>query len=187
MKVIFALGNTGSQYDRTRHNAGFAALDALASHYQANPWQPKDKFKALIAEAATPAGKCLLVKPTTYYNLAGESARALMDFYKLALGDILVIHDDLDLSIGTLRTRIGGSDGGSNGLKSLHNHIGQQFARIRIGVAGEHRAHTDAADYVLGRFTAQEEADFIQLLPQIQEITDNFISGKPFPITTAKK
>ena len=171
MKLLVGLGNPESKYDLTRHNVGFLMLDLIAEQLGAN-WQPKPKFKGVIAEATIGGEKALLLKPTTYYNLTGEATRAVMDFYKLsAAEDVLVLHDELALPFGTLRTRLAGSDAGNNGIKSLIAHIGPQFARIRVGIASEHATRQDAADFVLGTFTASEQ----QALGSIAEQALNFV------------
>ena len=114
MKVILALGNPGEKYAYTRHNAGFLIIDQLAAGQSAQ-FSNKPKFSADIAELNISGEKILLVKPTTYYNEVGIAARALMDFYKLTLDDVLIIHDDTDLDFGKIRVRKGGRDAGSNG------------------------------------------------------------------------
>ena len=132
MKVILALGNPGEKYAYTRHNAGFLIIDQLTAEQSAQ-FSNKPKFFADIAELNMSGEKILLVKPTTYYNEVGISARAILDFYKLTLDDLLIIHDDTALDFGKIRVRRGGRDAGSNGLKSLHAHIGSDFWHIRIG------------------------------------------------------
>lgn len=157
MKLIVGLGNPEPKYDLTRHNVGFLLLDAIAEQLGAT-WQEKSKFKGLIAETAIGGEKALLLKPTTYYNLTGESARAVVDFYKLsAAEDVLVLHDELALPFGTLRTRLSGSDAGNNGIKSMIAHLGASFARIRVGIANEQAPQRQAADFVLSPFTRDEQ------------------------------
>lgn len=176
MKIIFGLGNPASEYGGTRHNVGFAVLDAYAKE-KSTDFQEKSKHKALIAETDIAGEKLLLVKPMTYYNLVGESLRSLLDFYKLEPADVLLIHDDLALPFGTLRTRIGGSDAGSNGLKSIIQHGAEASARLRIGITNELRSRMDDADFVLSRFTATEVKALQDLQPKIAEIIDDFIAG----------
>ena len=172
MKVILALGNPGDKYAQTRHNAGFLVIDQLAAGQSAQ-FSNKPKFFADIAELNSftvnssasakppviiiPREKILLVKPTTYYNEVGIAARALMDFYKLTLDDLLIIHDDTDLDFGKIRVRKGGRDAGSNGLKSLHAHIGSDFWHIRIGTDNLLRRQIGDVDFVLSKFNADEQ------------------------------
>lgn len=183
MKLLFAQGNPGSDYDRTRHNIGFIVLDEYADQHRVL-FQPKDKFKAMIAELTMDGEKVLLAKPVTYYNETGQSARSLIDFYKLdPSSDVLVIHDELALPFGTIRTREKGSDAGNNGIKSLNAHLGQEYNRIRFGVGSEHRALTGDVDFVLGRFSSSEQAKLPELIEKTHRIIDGFIQGD-FAITT---
>ena len=156
MKVILALGNPGEKYAYTRHNAGFLIIDQLAAGQSAQ-FSNKPKFFSDIAELNMSGEKILLVKPTTYYNEVGIAARALMDFYKLTLDDVLIIHDDTDLDFGKIRVRKGGRDAGSNGLKSLHAHIGADFWHIRIGTDNLLRRQIGDVDFVLSKFNADEQ------------------------------
>ena len=156
MKVILALGNPGEKYAYTRHNAGFLAIDQLAAEQNAH-FSNKPKFFADIAELNMSREKILLVKPTTYYNEVGIAARAILDFYKLTLDDLLIIHDDTDLDFGKIRVRRGGRDAGSNGLKSLHTHIGADFWHIRIGTDNLLRRQIGDVDFVLSKFNADEQ------------------------------
>ena len=156
MKVILALGNPGEKYVHTRHNAGFLVVNQLATEQNAQ-FSNKPKFFSDIAELNVSGEKILLVKPNTYYNEVGIAARALMDFYKLTLDDVLIIHDDTDLDFGKIRVRKGGRDAGSNGLKSLHAHIGSDFWHIRIGTDNLLRRQIGDVDFVLSKFNADEQ------------------------------
>lgn len=176
MKVIFAQGNPGSDYAHTRHNTGWAFVDAYADKNQLE-FTAKTKFKADIAELNRAGEKCLLVKPTTYYNDAGLCARALADFYKLAPEDFLIVYDELALPLGTLRTRYGGSSAGNNGIKSLNTHLGEGTARLRIGIF-DADIRRDALSSVLGTFTTDEIAKLRELEPKVFAIFDEFIIGR---------
>lgn len=176
MKVILAQGNPESKYNGTRHNVGFFIIDQLADTHNVQ-WQPKSKFKADCAEITVGGEKVLLVKPTTYYNATGESARAVKDFYKLDNSDLLVIHDELALPFGTLRTRQDGSDAGNNGIKSLNAHIGTEYARLRIGVYNEKRSRTGDVDFVLGKFSADEKQALDAIAKSALLIIGDFITG----------
>jgi PTH1 family peptidyl-tRNA hydrolase len=184
MKVIFAQGNPGVQYAPTRHNVGFLLIDQLADEW-GTAFASKPKLKAEVAETTINGEKVLLVKPTTFYNETGQAARLLLDFYKLNTKDFLIIHDDLALPLGTIRTRLGGSDGGNNGLKSLAAHIGIDTARIRVGVWVEHHHGADKVGVVLGKFNREEEKELTGELPLIQRIARDFITGT-FEVTTHK-
>lgn len=184
MKLIFAQGNPGTQYAATRHNVGFLLVDQLAKEWGIT-FSSKPKLKAEIAETSVNGEKVLLVKPTTFYNETGQAARLLLDFYKLVPKDFLIIHDDLALPLGTVRTRLGGSDGGNNGLKSLAAHISIDTARIRVGVWVEHHHGADKVGIVLGKFTREEQEELAGELPIIQHIVKDFITGN-FEATTHK-
>lgn len=156
MYIIVGLGNFGKQYDNTRHNVGFAAIDKLAE--QENIDVLEKKHKAVIGKGIVAGEKCILAKPTTFMNLSGECVRALLDYYKAdETTELIVISDDVSLAVGQLRIRKKGSAGGHNGLKNIIAHLGHdRFIRIRMGV-GEKPRGWDLADYVLGRFSGPEK------------------------------
>lgn len=178
MKIIFAQGNPGTQYARTRHNVGFMALDTL-SHELSVDWSNDAKHKATIATTVINGEKTLLVKPLSFYNDTGLVARSLIDFYKLdAAQDFLVIHDELALPFGTIRIRKKGSDAGNNGIKSLNAHLGADYARIRVGVWNEHRDRIDDAAFVLNAFTTDEATELqATIIPKITELIGQFVAG----------
>ena len=157
MYIIAGLGNPGREYENTRHNAGFASLDALAKRHGIE--LTTRKFQALTGSGYIDGQKVLLVKPQTYMNLSGESIREAVDFYKIdPETELIVIYDDISLAPGNLRIRKKGSAGGHNGMKNIILHLGTQvFSRIRVGV-GEKPAGWDLADYVLGGFSKEDEA-----------------------------
>ena len=153
MKLVVGLGNPGRAYEHTRHNAGFEAMDAIASLTSASITQKK--FKALVDKVQIGKESVLLMKPQTYMNNSGEAVRAAMDFYRLSPQDLLVIYDDMDLAVGRLRLRQKGSAGGHNGIKSIIAHIGtQEFDRIRVGIDKDPRIPT--VNWVLGKIRKEE-------------------------------
>lgn len=156
IKLIVGLGNVGKQYENTRHNSGFLALDSYAKINGFPKWQDKPKFKALITEDFIGGKKIILAKPTTLYNLSGAAVRALMDFYKITPRDLVVVHDELDLQFGVVKEKQGGGSAGSNGLKSIISHVGADFKRIRIGIKNDLLNKTDSADFVLNKFSSEE-------------------------------
>lgn len=173
MKIIFAQGNPGSQYTYTRHNVGFLAVDHLAQKW-GGKFIKKPKFHADIAEVSVKGEKILLVKPITFYNETGQVARLIIDFYKLnPTSDFLVIHDDLALPFGTIRTRDKGRDAGNNGVKSLNAHIGERHKRVRVGIYTDLRERMHDADFVLGTFTLNEK----NALPAVYELVEGFINN----------
>lgn len=183
MKLIIGLGNPEKKYVGTRHNVGFDMLDSYAERKEVE-WQDKPKFKAAIAELPR-VDRIILAKPTTYYNLSGESVRAIADFYKIPAQNILVIHDDHALPFETVRTREQGSDGGNNGIKSINTHIGPDTNRIRVGTGTELRDKMSDSDYVLSKFSAAERKQLSAIQTKIDAIIDDFIDDK-FVATTHK-
>ncbi len=155
MKLIVGLGNPTKKYEGTRHNVGFAVIDALAEQYGISVTDSRGK--ALLGTGRIEGEKVILAKPQTYMNLSGESVRALMDYYRLEKEDLLVIYDDVSLPVGQLRARAGGSCGGHNGMKNIIARLdSQEFSRLRLGV-GEKPPRMDLADYVLGHFHGEEK------------------------------
>ena len=149
--LLVCLGNPGDQYENTRHNVGYAALDALAKDLGVTV--DRVKFQGLTAQANLDGHKLILLKPTTYMNLSGQSVQAAAKFYKVPPEHILVLSDDISLDPGRLRVRKSGSAGGHNGLKSIIASIGSQdFPRIKIGVGAKPHPDYDLADWVLGVF-----------------------------------
>ena len=156
MYLIAGLGNPTREYEKTRHNVGFEAIDILAD--KAGTTVTEKKHKALYGKGYIGGQKVILAKPQTYMNLSGESIREIADFYKIEPENIIILCDDINLSEGQLRIRLKGSAGGHNGLKNIISHLGtQEFPRIRIGV-GEKPRGMDLAGYVLGRFPKEQQA-----------------------------
>lgn len=154
MYIIVGLGNPGREYENTRHNTGFIAIDKLANKY--NIEISKEKHKALIGTGLIEGEKVILVKPQTFMNLSGESVREVINFYKEEVKNFIVIFDDIDLPIGTIRIKERGSAGTHNGVKSLVHELGtQEFKRIKVGV-GSPSGKMDLVSYVLGKFSNEE-------------------------------
>ena len=153
-QLIVGLGNPGSKYDGTRHNIGFVVLDELARSWQISMAETK-KFQGQFGEGTIAGRKLRLLKPTTYMNNSGQSIRAVLDWYKISSGSVLVVYDDMDLPVGRLRMRLSGSAGGQNGMKSAISHLGTQtFPRLRVGIGSKDR---DAIAHVLGSFAPAEK------------------------------
>lgn len=165
MFLVVGLGNPGKEYAETRHNIGFMAADTIHGRYNFSPF--KSKFEGLLAEGNIDGTKTLLLKPQTFMNLSGNSVVKAASFYKIPPENIIVIHDDKDLALGKLKTKIGGSTGGHNGLKNIDSQIGTNYNRIRIGVGSPQEHHTDTVNFVLSHFSKtemeilQERLDFI--------------------------
>ncbi|HJD62826.1 MAG TPA: aminoacyl-tRNA hydrolase [Rickettsia endosymbiont of Degeeriella rufa] len=169
MMLIIGLGNPVKEYEHTRHNIGFIALENIAKQCDAS-FSVKKKFHCEIAESTNSGQKLIFIKPTTYMNLSGKSVIAVKTYYNIPLEKIFVIHDDIDLELGKIKFKIGGGNGGHNGLKSIDGIIGNNYNRIRIGV-GRPQNSQDVADYVLNNFPKSE---YVLAEQAIDKITDNF-------------
>ena len=177
MKLIVGLGNPGREYELTRHNIGFMAIDELAKRW--NISLNEQKFKGLFGAGFVNGEKVILLKPLTYMNLSGESIRPLMDYYKIDVEDFVVLYDDLDIPVGKLRLRMKGSAGGHNGVKSTISHLGtQEFQRIRMGI-DRPKNGMKVVDYVLGRFTSEEIPDVNHSIEKAADACEEWLN-KPF-------
>lgn len=166
MKLFVGLGNPGSKYAANRHNIGFMALDQIASDHGFAPWRAK--FQGKLSEGRLGREKVMLLKPETFMNLSGQSVGEAMRFFKLEPADITVFHDELDLAPGKCRVKTGGGHAGHNGLRSIHQHIGAEYQRVRLGIG--HPGHKDrVAAYVLHDFA---KADAVWLDDVLRGIGD---------------
>ncbi|MBP7832911.1 MAG: aminoacyl-tRNA hydrolase [Candidatus Levybacteria bacterium] len=162
MKLIVGLGNPGEKYNNSRHNVGFTVLDHLLQKLEKvknTVWLEDKKYKAFIHEAEIDSEKVVLMKPTTFMNLSGEAVSKYATYFKIDTSDICIVHDELDLPLGKIRVRFGGSGGGNNGVTSIIESLGtDKFLRVRCGIGKEARLHNphDTADYVLGTFEEHE-------------------------------
>lgn len=158
MKLFVGLGNPGGQYAGNRHNIGFMAVDRIAAEHGFSPW--KKGFQGLICDGRLGEERVVLLKPATFMNLSGQAVQAAVAFHKLALADVVVFHDELDLAPGKLRVKFGGGHAGHNGLRSIHGHLGDQYTRVRMGIG--HPGHKDAvAGYVLHDF-AKADGEWLE-------------------------
>jgi PTH1 family peptidyl-tRNA hydrolase len=161
MHMVVGLGNPGAEYKDTRHNAGYAVVNRLQAQLGGVLWQKK--FKGEICEVRLPStlgsGRVLLVKPLTYMNLSGECVRPAVDFFKIPPASIVVCHDDLDLPLGTVRIKVGGGHGGHNGLRSLHEHLGADYLRVRLGIGRPDGKGDRVVGHVLSGFRGKERDD----------------------------
>lgn len=179
MKLILALGNPGTKYEGTRHNAGFEALDYLAAAWSAGPFEKDAKRSAEVAKASVTGESVLLAKPDTFMNESGSAVSALLHFYKLSPADLLVLHDDMDIASGTYRFTASSRAAGHNGVADVIEKLGtQDFARLRIGI-GRPQDVLDICqpghDFVLGRFTENEHTALRTLFPELEEKARAFI------------
>ena len=168
--LIVGLGNIGSEYEGTRHNIGFTVLDAFA---KASNTVFADKRYGFVAETSCRGRKLILLKPSTYMNLSGNAVRYWMQQEKIPLENVLVIVDDLALPVGALRLKGQGSDGGHNGLKHIAQLIGQNYARLKFGIGNDFPRGAQA-DFVLGKFSTEDEAIIEKQLPTACDIVKSF-------------
>lgn len=177
MKLIVGLGNPGKTYQHTRHNVGFEVLDLLAKHYSTT-FKLDKAFKGEIAFAQVGSDKIILLKPSTFMNLSGESLILVKNFYKIELEDLLVIYDDVALELGRLRLRFEGSAGGHNGMKDIIKHLGtSSIKRVRVGIAGSDKSLTT---HVLGKFSKSESIEVKIAFEYSKDAAIDFIENMAF-------
>lgn len=175
--VIAGLGNPGMEYDGTRHNAGFFTIDTLAE--QLGVQINRLRFKGKTAEATIEGKRCLLLKPTTYMNLSGESVVQALEFYKIDASKLIVIYDDISLDPGKLRIRRKGSHGGHNGMRSIIDLTGRDdFSRIKMGVGKKPHPDYDLAKWVLGKFGKEDSAKLREAADNACECVKLMVQGK---------
>lgn len=174
--IIAGLGNPGTEYEKTRHNAGFLAIDYIASHFNANV--NRLKFKALVGEADISGKRVLLMKPQTFMNSSGEAIGEAAAFYKISPENILILHDEISFDAGNMRIRRKGSAGGHNGLKSIIAHLSSDaFPRIKIGVGQKPNPEYDLVKWVLGRFPDADMKKIEDRFPDILNSAELILSG----------
>ena len=154
MKLFVGLGNPGKKYVNNRHNIGFMALDQIASDHSFSPW--KSKFQGQLSDGKLGLEKVILLKPETFMNLSGQSVSETIKFYKIKTEDVVVFHDELDLSASKLRVKSSGGHAGHNGLRSIHQHIGPDYQRVRMGI-GHPGDKNRVANYVLSDFAKSDQ------------------------------
>lgn len=175
--LIAGLGNPGPRYDRTRHNAGFWFLEALARKHGL-ALRAEGKFLGFADKARINGAECILLRPDTWMNESGQSLRAVVDYFGVGLEQVLVAHDDLDLPAGAARLKLGGGHGGHNGLRSAFAHLGNpDFWRLRIGIG--HPGIKDAVTpWVLSRAAAVDEAAIVDAIDRAVEVLPEFLAGR---------
>lgn len=175
--IIVGLGNIGKQYDNTRHNIGFAVLDEFARVNNFPDWLEKKDLKSHFTSQAIGETRVILIKPTTFMNLSGEAVQAASAFYKVPADKVVVVHDELDIPFGQIRTRMGGSAAGHNGIKSVTQHMGENYGRVRIGVGPKDPPQIDSADFVLARFSKEQMEQMPHLLKESTAILSEAVYG----------
>ena len=175
--LIVGLGNPGQQYEGTRHNIGYSALDSFVSENDFGKWINKADLKCLFNSATLGDSRAILIKPTTMMNLSGQAVQLVSNFYKVATDHILVIHDELDINFGEIKTRLGGSSAGHNGVQSIIESFGgdENFGRVRIGIGPKTPATIDSADFVLAKFTKSEVEQLPKVTKEVSAIMNEYI------------
>lgn len=174
MKLIVGLGNPGAKYAANRHNIGFLALDRIAADHDFTPWRAR--FQGMAADGRLGETRVTLLKPQTFMNLSGQSVGEAARYLKLTPADVIVLHDELDLAPGKCRVKQGGGHAGHNGLRSIHQHIGAEYGRVRLGIG--HPGHKDkVASYVLSDFAKAEQDWLDDLLRGISDGAPALASG----------
>lgn len=174
MRLFVGLGNPGAKYAGNRHNIGFMALDRIAADHGFGPWKKAHQGQA--AEGRLGLEKVVLLKPETFMNLSGQAVQSAVAFYKLALNEVTVFHDELDLAPGKCRVKTGGGHAGHNGLRSIHQHLGEAYHRVRLGIG--HPGHKDAvASYVLHDFAKADQEWLDDLLRGISDGVEALAAG----------
>ena len=177
MKLVAGLGNIGDKYCFTRHNAGFMVVDKMAMNHDV-AFKEDKKLKCFIGKFKHNGEDIILIKPTTFMNLSGDSVQLVMNYYKIDISDVIIVYDDLSLEVGKIRFRPSGSDGGHNGIKNIIAQLGHDsFHRIKVGV-GEKPKGYDLVDYVLGHFSKEELAIMQDSLVKVDGAVNLMLEGK---------
>lgn len=182
--LIIGLGNPGKEYDSSRHNIGFAVLDEFAIKNDFPGWVAKKDLKCQLTSQNMGENRVILCKPATFMNNSGEAAQAVQRFCRVYNQNTLAVYDELAIPFGSLRTRLGGSDAGHNGVKSLIQHIGDDFGRLRIGVGSDMAKKADTADFVLSKFDKKERADLPLIIREANAVITEYIFSGLLPLET---
>lgn len=183
--LIVGLGNPGKEYSGTRHNIGFEVLDFFASSNDFPGWQAKKDLKCELAVHTLGGTRVILCKPTTFMNLSGEAVQAVQRFYRVYNPKTLAVYDELAIPFGQIRTRVGGGAAGHNGVKSLIQHIDDDFSRLRIGIGNDISEEADASDFVLGKYSKKEQEGLPLIYREAGSLMSDFIAGNFHPETRA--
>ena len=182
--LVVGLGNPGEEYTRTRHNTGFMCLDYFATRNDFGSWQIKKDLKSQITAQTLGDTRVILCKPQTFMNLSGEAVQAMQRFYKLDNARTVVVHDELDVNFGQIRLRVGGSAAGNNGIKSISQHVGEAYARVRVGIGPRTPEQMDTADFVLQDFGGTEQAALPAMQREVAAILSEYAYGAAFTSET---
>jgi len=175
--LIIGLGNPGAEYAGNRHNLGFLVLDKYHSSHDFSGWVTKKDLGCELATGQIGSTRVLLAKPTTFMNNSGESAQKLQKFYRVYNPGTVVVHDELDIDFGTIRTRTGGGSAGHNGIKSITDQLGEDYGRVRIGIGPKTNAKMDSADFVLQDFSTEQQELLPKLINEACSLLDEATTG----------
>ena len=176
--LFVGLGNPGKEYDLTRHNVGFMTLDYFIKQNNLPAFKDNKKFEGQLSEGTLNNKRLILLKPTTFMNNSGQAVQKVANFYKIKPENIIAIYDELALPFGQIRTRIGGQDAGHNGVKSLISHLSQNFGRIRIGINNELSTKATTTDFVLKKFTKDEQEKLEAIISEASTILSEVTYSK---------
>lgn len=183
--LLVGLGNPGKEYDLTRHNVGFLAIDSfVAKTEEMESWIAKKDFKCQLSSGQIGQNRVIAIKPATFMNLSGEAVQAVANFYRINPGNTVVIHDEIDINFGQIRLRVGGSSAGHNGIKSVTQHIGEDYGRIRIGIGPKKPARIKSEDFVLKKFSKEEQEQLPNLTQELNAILSEYLYGTELPHDT---
>jgi PTH1 family peptidyl-tRNA hydrolase len=173
MKLIVGLGNPGKEYDGTRHNIGFMVIDSILKKYNLNC--NKKKFDGIYCETTINNEKIIFLKPQRFINLSGEVIKKYIDYFKISIEDILVIHDDLDIPVGKFKLKMSGGSAGHNGLKNIEMNIGtEEYTRLKIGISNDKAI--DTKEYVLGKLSSIDKKELNEIIDMSEEIVSDYIN-----------
>lgn len=183
--LVVGLGNPGKEYDGTRHNIGFEAVDAFVGKAEElGDWSDKSSLKCQMVMGQLGQAKVIVIKPQTFMNNSGEAVQAVAAYYKIPPEHVVLIHDELDVKFGSIRTRTGGSSAGHNGVKSITQHLGENTGRVRIGIGPKKPAQMDSSDFVLAKFSATEQKQLPNLYRETNAILSEHIYGNKLATET---
>lgn len=172
--LIVGLGNIGEEYNSTRHNIGCDCIDEFARQQGFPAWQKKADLKCHLSKQNIGQTHVILIKPTTYMNESGQAVQAVAKYFKIANSSIVIVHDDLDINFGQIKTKVGGRSAGNNGIKSLIQHLGEDFGRIRIGIKNDLLEKMDSADFVLAKFSKDENEQIPKITREISAMLSEY-------------
>ena len=183
--LIVGLGNIGAEYDQTRHNIGFACLDAfVVANPELGGWVEKKDLKCHLVSGQLGQTRVIAIKPTTFVNLSGEAVQNVLNFYKIPLESVVAVYDELAIDFGHIRTRVGGESAGHNGVKSIMEVAGEGFGRVRVGIGPKKPAQIGTADFVLQKFAKKELDQMPALTREVNAILSEYAFANDLPHET---